>query len=151
MIRRIQIMDCTLREGNQVPSYFPNADRRVQGAQIPDKLGVDTVQPGLLMDSLNLRVFRPLGESGLNANLIGCSRALARDFNIALKGEPNIMHFTISVSDVQLGCMIGKSRSEGVSRDILGNRYEKVSADGGKEETGGSSTYLMKSLTTFWK
>lgn len=85
LLRAIQLLDSTLREGEQSPGVNFSPDRRLEIAVALDDFGVDFIEVGHPAVSEDVSEgIRLISEQGLRANLLAHSRALRKDIDLIL-------------------------------------------------------------------
>lgn len=106
----LDLLDATLREGEQRSGRSYSVDQKVAAARKLDKLGMDMIQVGF-----------PVAEDGTkevcerldtDAKISGIARAIEGDINAAADAEVDVIQFSVPSSDLQREHLIGVSREE---------------------------------------
>ncbi|MDK2983316.1 MAG: hypothetical protein PWP19_794 [Thermococcaceae archaeon] len=85
LLRAIQLLDSTLREGEQSPGVNFSPEQRLEIAVALDDFGVDFIEVGHPAVSKDVSEgIRLISEQGLRANLLAHSRALRKDIDLIL-------------------------------------------------------------------
>ena len=108
----MQLIDVTLREGEQRPgrSYTPTA--KVEAGRLLDELGVAAVQAGFPVtgDADREVVHALAGE--LEADVVALARAIPGDVEAAVAAEADVVEIFAPLSDRQLTHLVDRSRPE---------------------------------------
>lgn len=116
-LRKIDIFDTTLRDGEQVPGAKLNGAQKLQLAQQLARLNVDVIEAGFPISSPgDLEAVRKIAFEVEGPTIAGLARALRPDVEAAgkaLKGglKPRI-HVFISTSDIHIAHQFKKTRHE---------------------------------------
>lgn len=106
----MELLDATLREGEQRSGRSYSVDQKVTAARHLDALGVDYIQIGF-----------PVREDGtkeacqrldVNAKVTGIARAIATDIDAAVDAGVDVVQFSVPTSDLQREKLIGVDREE---------------------------------------
>ena len=117
MNRRIQILDSTLREGEQTPGvYFDNHIKK-EIAERLDSIGVDYIEAGhpLVSEEIYTAV-DDISRLGLKATVVAHARSQKMDIDAALQTEVGMIGIFFCVSDDRLGEVYNTSISKAIDR-----------------------------------
>ncbi len=83
-MKRIQIFDTTLRDGEQVPGCKLDRDQKLRLAERLEELGVDVIEAGFPISSPgDFAAVKEIGKLIKNATVCGLSRAVKEDIKVA--------------------------------------------------------------------
>ncbi|APX98571.1 LeuA family protein [Natronorubrum daqingense] len=116
----MDLLDVTLREGDQMPGRSYDADQKIDAGLVLDDLGLSYLQVGFpATGEKDREVIRTLAPK-TNADIVGIARAVERDVELALEADADVVEVFGPLSDLQLEHAIGVSRSE------MFDRFERV-------------------------
>lgn len=122
----IQILDTTLREGEQTPGLYFDGHIKLEVARLLDDIGVDYVEAGhpVVTDEIRQAV-RQIAHAGLRATVAAHARSVKRDIDLALDCGVGFIGIFYCVSDERLSTVFNKDLSEAVAQiaDVI--RYAK--------------------------
>lgn len=125
-MKKIQIFDTTLRDGEQSPGASIEPERKIIIARQLAKLGVDIIEPGFAISSPGeFAAIQQISRELQNVEICGFARAVKVDIDAAVKATQDAakrrLHLFISSSDIHLSHQIRKSRSEviQIARDMI--------------------------------
>lgn len=125
-MKKIQIFDTTLRDGEQSPGASIEPERKIIIARQLAKLGVDIIEPGFAISSPGeFAAIQQISRELQNVEICGFARAVKVDIDAAVKATQDAakrrLHLFISSSDIHLSHQIRKTRSEVVqiARDMI--------------------------------
>jgi len=116
-MRKIDIFDTTLRDGEQVPGAKLNEPQKLQLAKQLARLGVDIIEAGFPISSPgDLRAVERISQEVQGPTIAALARALKPDIDAAAKAvkhaaKPRI-HVFISTSDIHINSQFRKSRKQ---------------------------------------
>ncbi|MFH1848988.1 MAG: homocitrate synthase [archaeon] len=100
---KVQILDSTLREGEQTPGVSFNIRQKLEIARLLDEFGVDIIEaghPAVSPDIMN--GVKAITAENLDAEILAHSRALLPDVDMALDSGADWIGIFFSVSDRSL-------------------------------------------------
>jgi 2-isopropylmalate synthase len=100
---KVQLLDSTLREGEQTPGVDFTLDQKLAIARKLDEFGVDFIEAGhpAVADEIR-RATREVVHLGLDAEIVAHSRALKSDIDLVLKADADWVGIFFSVADKRL-------------------------------------------------
>ncbi|MEM3758156.1 MAG: 2-isopropylmalate synthase, partial [Saccharolobus sp.] len=114
---KVGILDSTLREGEQTPGVVFNIEQRVEIAKALSDLGVTMIEAGHPAVSPDIyegikRIVNLKREGIIRSEIIGHSRAVKRDIEIAAELEVDRIAIFYGVSDIHLKAKHKTTREE---------------------------------------
>ncbi len=99
----VEILDSTLREGEQTPGVTFSVEEKLEIARLLDELGVDIIEAGHPAVSEDIRRgLKEVAGAGLRASILGHSRARRKDIDLLLDLDVDWVGIFISVMDGRL-------------------------------------------------
>ncbi|WP_337100974.1 2-isopropylmalate synthase [Paenibacillus sp. YIM B09110] len=116
-MKKIQIFDTTLRDGEQSPGASIAPERKIIVARQLAKLGIDVMEPGFPVASPGeFAAVQQISRELQNVEIAGFARAVKGDIDAAVKATQDAarrrLHLFISSSDIHLNHQLRKSRDE---------------------------------------
>lgn len=116
-MKKIQIFDTTLRDGEQSPGASIAPERKIVIARQLAKLGIDVIEPGFAVSSPGeFAAVQQIARELQNVEIAGFARAVKVDIDAAVKATQDAarrrLHLFISSSDIHLNHQLRKSRDE---------------------------------------
>ncbi|MDG5820221.1 LeuA family protein [Natronococcus sp. A-GB7] len=112
----MELLDVTLREGDQMPGRSYDADQKIDAGLTLDELGISYLQVGFpATGEKDQEVIRTLA-SETTADVVGIARAVERDVELALEADADVVEVFGPLSELQLEHAIGASRDEMLER-----------------------------------
>ncbi|RIX50894.1 2-isopropylmalate synthase [Paenibacillus nanensis] len=125
-MKRIQIFDTTLRDGEQSPGASIAPERKIVIARQLAKLGIDVIEPGFAVSSPGeFAAVQQIARELQNVEIAGFARAVKGDIDAAVQATQDAarrrLHLFISSSDIHLNHQLRKSRDEviKIARDMV--------------------------------
>lgn len=125
-MKKIQIFDTTLRDGEQSPGASIDPERKIIIARQLGKLGIDVIEPGFAVSSPGeFAAIQQISRELQHVEIAGFARAVKLDIDAAVKATQDAarrrLHLFISSSDIHLNHQLRKSRDEVVkiARDMV--------------------------------
>ncbi|MDR2831263.1 MAG: 2-isopropylmalate synthase [Methanobrevibacter sp.] len=146
--KSVNILDTTLRDGEQAPGVVFTVDEKIQIAQRLDKIGVNSIEVGFPRvsdaEKVSARVIKDLG---LNANIYGLSRVLKEDIDALIDSDLSYMHTFIGTSKLHRDYKLKMSKEEILEKAVYAIEYGKdhgISVEFSAEDaTRTEEDYLM--------
>ncbi len=129
-MRRIQILDTTLRDGEQAPGCSMNLPEKIEVARQLELLGVDVIEAGFAISSPgDFQSVKTVADLVKNAAVSSLSRAVEKDIDAsyqALRGAvaPRI-HLFIATSPVHMRYKLRMTPEQVLERTAAMVRYAK--------------------------
>jgi len=111
MLKKIKILDTTLRDGEQTPGVSLTTENKLLIAKKIDSLGVDIIEAGSAITSEGERTsIRKIAKEGLNAEICSYCRIRKEDIDAALACDVDSIHLVVPVSDLHIQAKLKKDR-----------------------------------------
>lgn len=132
-MRKIVVLDTTLRDGEQVPGAKLNLDEKVEIARQLSKLKVDVIEAGFPISSPGdfqavKAIAREVGKNG-GPKITGLARAVKDDIESVYESvkyaERPLIHIVLGTSNVHLDKKFKKSREEILDIGVEAVKYAK--------------------------
>ena len=124
--RRINILDSTLREGEQHPGVSFTNKQRIQIAWMLDYFGVDQIEISPVVSPDHEEATKTIIKAGLSADIVAHCRALKEDIDIALRCDAEWMAMYLGISDIHLSAKLRISRQQALERAVESVDYMKA-------------------------
>ena len=99
----VEILDSTLREGEQTPGVTFTVDEKIRIADMLDRFGVDFIEAGHPAVSPDVKEgLKAVARQGLKTRVLAHSRAMISDIDLALECDVEWVGLFISVLDDRL-------------------------------------------------
>ena len=133
-MRRITLMDTTLRDGEQAPGASLQPEQKVMLAAKLAELGVDVLEPGFPVSSPGeFAAVEKISRQLQNVEICGFARAVKGDIDAAVRATQDAarrrIHLFISSSDIHIQHQLRKSRKEVVATAREMTAYAKQFCD----------------------
>jgi 2-isopropylmalate synthase len=104
-MKRIQIFDTTLRDGEQSPGASIDSSRKIIIARQLAKLGIDVIEPGFAISSPgDFAAIQQISRELHNVEIAGFARCVKADIEAAVQATQDAarrrLHLFISSSDI---------------------------------------------------
>ncbi|WP_243355903.1 2-isopropylmalate synthase [Bacillus litorisediminis] len=129
-MRKIDVFDTTLRDGEQSPGVNLNTIEKLEVAKQLERLGVDIIEAGFpAASSGDLEAVKMIAETIKNSSVTGLARANEKDIDAAweaLKGssEPRI-HVFLATSPIHMTYKLKMSTEQVLETAVAAVRYAK--------------------------
>ena len=129
-MKKIDIFDTTLRDGEQVPGCRLDTDQKLQIAERLELLGVDIIEAGFPISSPgDFKSVTEISKLIKNATVCGLSRAVEKDIKVAAESlifakYPRI-HTGIGTSDMHIKYKFNSTQDEIIQRAVAAVKYAK--------------------------
>ena len=102
-VRKINIFDTTLRDGEQTPGVSVDSRHKINIALKLDELGVDAIEAGFPIVSEGEReAIKTIAKQGLKAEVFGLARSVQADIDAALSCDLKFIHTFIATSEIHM-------------------------------------------------
>lgn len=107
-----QLLDTTLRDGEQRPGIWFTSDAKVEIARGLDDWGVEVIEAGIpAMGRAERATLDRLHGLGLGAELLVWNRLVEADLELCLAAGYPSLHFSVPTSDIMLTGKLGRDRA----------------------------------------
>jgi isopropylmalate/homocitrate/citramalate synthase len=114
----IQILDSTLREGEQHPGVSFTTKQRIQIAWMLDSFGVDQIEISPVVSPDHFVSTKTIIKQGLKADILAHVRAMKSDIDVALSCDAEWVATYMGISDIHLSSKLKISREEAKNRAL---------------------------------
>ncbi len=126
MPERVNILDTTLRDGEQTPNVALSSEDKVKIAQALDELGVDVIEAGFPVNSEGeADAVKRISAAGLKSEICGLCRASSSDIDAALACDVDSVHIFLATSKVHLEKKLRITKEEAVEKAVAAVQYAK--------------------------
>jgi homocitrate synthase NifV len=124
--RGVNINDTTLRDGEQTPGVVFSHEEKLDIARLLDEIGVEQIEAGTpAMSPEEVKAVKAIAKEGLNASIMGWSRAVKGDVDAVLSTECDAIAISIATSDIHLQYKLKMTREEVLDKAIGMVEYAK--------------------------
>lgn len=111
--KRINVLDTTLRDGEQTPGVALSPEQKLDIAKELDAVGVDMIEAGSAVTSAGEREgIELVANEGLDVEVSSYARGVKSDIDSALDCGVDAVHLVIPVSDLHMEKKLQKSKEE---------------------------------------
>jgi len=122
----VQILDSTLREGEQTPGVYFDPHIKLAIADMLDKIGIDFIEAGHPAVSKEIEdALKEISMIGLKAVICAHSRSLKKDVDRAIRCGVKFLGVFYCVSDERLNNVFNKKLSRAIDQIVETIRYAK--------------------------
>lgn len=112
----IEICDVTLRDGEQTPGVAFTTEEKIAIAEKLDSIGVEVIEAGFpVVSPAEEATVREIAHLGLNARICCLARSVAKDVDVALRCDVDLVSIFIATSDLHLKYKYHKTFEEATS------------------------------------
>src|SRR5574342_972666 len=123
--RKVNVLDSTLREGEQHPGVTFTNKQRIQIAWMLDYFGVDQIEISPVVSEDHFEATKTIIKQGLKADIVAHVRAIKSDVDTAIKTNATWVATYMGISDIHLSAKLKISREEAKMRAIEVVEYIK--------------------------
>ncbi len=99
----IEICDVTLRDGEQTPGVAFTTEEKIDIAEKLDSIGVEVIEAGFpVVSPAEEATVREIAHLGLDARICCLARSVAKDVDVALRCDVDLVSIFIATSDLHL-------------------------------------------------
>jgi homocitrate synthase NifV len=121
-----KLNDTTLRDGEQTPGVVFSIDEKLHIAKLLDEIGVQQIEAGTpIMSDHEVKAVSAIVKEGLNASIMGWSRAAKPDIDALLKTSADAVAISIATSDIHLQYKLGMTREQVLEKATSMVEYAK--------------------------
>lgn len=114
----IQILDSTLREGEQHPGVSFTTKQRIQIAWMLDSFGVNQIEISPVVSPDHFVSTKTIIKQGLKADILAHVRAIKSDIDVAISCDTEWVATYMGISDIHLSSKLKISREEAKIRAL---------------------------------
>ncbi len=150
MMRRLNILDTTLRDGEQTPGVAFTQNEKVEIAIMLDALGVDIIEVGVAaMGKDEIEAIKSIQQLKLKADLLIWNRMKMEDIDFALQTGVKNVHIAVPSSDIHLKQKLFTTRMQVLDEMTLVIKYAKskgLNVSIGAEDASRADLDFLKTL-----
>jgi homocitrate synthase NifV len=121
-----KVNDTTLRDGEQTPGVVFSIEEKIEIAKLLDEIGVEQIEAGTpIMSEHETKAVGAVVKEGLNASIMGWSRASKSDVDAVLKTSADAIAISIATSDIHLKYKLGMTREQVLEKATSMVEYAK--------------------------
>ncbi|HBK53311.1 MAG TPA: homoaconitate hydratase, partial [Syntrophomonas wolfei] len=110
---RVNIVDTTLRDGEQTAGVVFTNDEKVQIARYLDQIGVDQIEAGIpVMGGFEKDCIKEIVALGLKSSIMAWNRAVIADIKESLDCGVDAVAISISTSDIHIEHKLQTTRQD---------------------------------------
>ena len=156
-MRRIELFDSTLRDGEQAPGFSMNLTEKLSMARVLAELGVDVIEAGFAACSQgDFASVKAVADELKGVTVASLCRCTEKDAEIAWNALKNaekpLLHIFIATSDLHLETKLGMTREQVVVRVAATVSYAKTLCPdiefSAEDATRSDRNFLAKVLQT---
>ena len=136
-MRRIRILDSTLREGEQHPGVSFTIKQRIQIAWMLDSFGVDQIEISPVVSNDHFEATRTIIRQGLKADILAHVRAIKTDVDRAIDCGATWVATYLGISDIHLASKLKISREEAEGSSVRSCRLYQITRSEIEVHNGG--------------
>jgi 2-isopropylmalate synthase len=122
----INILDATLREGEQTPGVYFDGHIKLAIVDLLDEVGIDIIEAGHPIVTTDIRdAVRQVANRGLKAVVGAHSRSVEKDIDIALECGVGFLGIFYCVSDERLNNVFKKDLTTAIKQIVQSIQYAK--------------------------
>ncbi|MHB8126819.1 MAG: homocitrate synthase [Desulfitobacteriaceae bacterium] len=126
MRKRLQIVDTTLRDGEQTAGVVFSNQEKLRIARLLDELGVHQIEAGVpVMGGDEERAIKDIVKLGLKASIMGWNRAVISDIETTLACGVDAVAISISTSDIHIEHKLQTTREDVLERMVKATEFTK--------------------------
>ena len=123
---KIEVLDTTLRDGEQTPGISLNSTKKLRIATKLDEIGVNSIEAGSAITSDGEReAIKEITSQGLNAEIVSFSRTLIKDVDYCLECDVDAVNIVVPTSDLHLKYKLKKTQDEMLNDAVKVTEYAK--------------------------
>ena len=123
--KKINVLDSTLREGEQHPGVSFTNKQRIQIAWMLDYFGVDQIEISPVVSKDHEEATKTIIKQGLRADIVSHGRALKEDIDTSMRCDAKWVAAYLGISDIHLKDKLRISKEEAMRRAVETVEYAK--------------------------
>ena len=129
-MRRIVVLDTTLRDGEQAPGCSMNLPEKIEVAKRLERLGVDIIEAGFPASSPgDLEAVKAIAEKIKNCTVAALCRCLEKDIDAAkkalAKAESPRVHVFLATSPLHMKYKLKMSKKQVLEQAVASVKYAR--------------------------
>lgn len=125
-MKKIEVLDTTLRDGEQTPGISLTTGKKLRIAAKLDEIGINSIEAGSAITSLGEReAIKEITSQGFNAEILSFARTLKKDIDYCLECDVDTVNIVVPTSDLHLKYKLKKSQDEILNDAIEVTKYAK--------------------------
>ena len=123
---KVRIFDTTLRDGEQTIGVSLSPEQKLSIAKKLDVLGVDAIEAGFpVISDGEFKGVKMITAEGLSSEIVGLTRTIKKDIDVAIDAGLNSIHTFIATSDIHLEYKLKMTRDQALEKAIEAVEYGK--------------------------
>ncbi len=123
---KIEVLDTTLRDGEQTPGISLTASKKLKIASQLDEIGVNSIEAGSAVTSEGERdAIKAITSQGFNAEIVSFARTLTKDVDYCLECDVDAVNVVVPTSNLHLKYKVKKSPQEMIEAAVNVVEYAK--------------------------
>jgi D-citramalate synthase len=115
----VQLLDTTLRDGEQAPGVSLSAEQKAEIATALDRAGIDVIEAGSACTGTGeRRAISRVTELGLEARVTSFTRGMQSDIDLALDCDVDGVHLVVPASDRHIETKVESDRVDVLDRTV---------------------------------
>ncbi|KZX13498.1 (R)-citramalate synthase [Methanobrevibacter filiformis] len=121
---KINVLDTTLRDGEQTPGVSLTSSEKLRIASKLDELGVNIIEAGSAITSKGERIaIKTITSEDLNAEICSFTRTIKGDVDAALECDVDSIHLVVPTSNLHIEQKLKKTKEEVLNQAIETAQY----------------------------
>jgi 2-isopropylmalate synthase len=123
---KVEILDTTLRDGEQAPGIALSMSDKIAIAKALDDLGVDEIEAGFSASGKDEKeTLKRIARLGLNARVCSLARSTVSDIDAVIDTGLDYIHTFIATSDIHLERKLKMTKDQVLDRAVSAVQYAK--------------------------
>ena len=123
---KIEVLDTTLRDGEQTPGISLTKNKKLRIATKLDEIGVNSIEAGSAVTSVGEReAIKEITSQGFNAEIVSFARTLEKDIDYCLECDVDAVNIVVPTSDLHLKYKLNKTQDEMLNQAVRVVSYAK--------------------------
>lgn len=123
---RVNIVDTTLRDGEQTAGVVFANKEKIAIAKMLDELGVPQIEVGIpIMGGDEAETIKQITKLGLKSSIMGWNRAVVKDIEASINCGVDAVAISISTSDIHIKHKLNSTREEVLERMVKAVEFAK--------------------------
>lgn len=123
---KIEVLDTTLRDGEQTPGISLTKNKKLRIATKLDEIGVNSIEAGSAVTSSGEReAIKEIASQGFNAEIVSFARTLKKDINFCIDCDVDGVNIVVPTSELHLKYKLKKTQEEMLNQAVEVVEYTK--------------------------